>query len=48
MMWACVIGAFCVAAVVNQGAIVLFRRAQVVTKPDPHQQSSPELDLHQQ
>ena len=42
-MWACVIGAFCVAAVVNQGAIALFRRAQAVTEPDPHQQSSPEL-----
>ena len=48
MMGACVIGAFCVAAVVNQGAIAMFRRAQAVTGPDPHQQSSPELDLHQQ
>jgi hypothetical protein len=41
MMWACVVGAFCVAAVVNQGAIAVFRRAQAVTEPDPHQQSSP-------
>jgi hypothetical protein len=48
MMWACVIGVFCVAAVVNQGAIAVFRRAQAVTEPDPHQQSSPERDLHQQ
>jgi hypothetical protein len=48
MMGACVIGAFCVTAVVNQGAIALFRRAQAVTETDPHQQSSPELDLHQQ
>jgi hypothetical protein len=48
MMGACVIAAFCVAAVVNQGAIALFRRAQAVTEPDSHQQSSPELDFHQQ
>jgi hypothetical protein len=48
MMWACVIGVFCVAAVVNQGAIALFRRAQAVTESNPRQRSSPERDLHQQ
>jgi hypothetical protein len=37
MMWAWVIGAFAVVAVVNQSAIALFRRAQADTEPDIHQ-----------
>ena len=40
-MGAWAIGVFSVAGVVNQIAIALFRRAQAVTEPDPHQQSSP-------
>jgi hypothetical protein len=48
MMGAWAIGVFSVAAVVNQGAIAIFRRAQAATEPDPNQRSSPELDLHQQ
>jgi hypothetical protein len=40
-MWA--VGAFSLAAVVNQIAIALCRRAQAVTEPDLHEQSSPEL-----
>jgi hypothetical protein len=43
MMWPWVFGAFSVAAVVNQSAIALFRRAQADTKPDLHQEPSPEL-----
>ena len=43
MMWVCAIGAFSLAAVVNQIAIALCRRAQATTEPDPHEQSSPEL-----
>jgi hypothetical protein len=42
MMWVWVIGAFSLAAVVNQIAIALCRRAQA-TEPDLHEQSSPEL-----
>lgn len=42
-MWAWTVGAFSVAAVVNQGAIALFRRAQAATEADLHQESSPEL-----
>jgi len=42
-MGAWTIGAFSVAAVVNQIAIALFRRAQAATAPDLHQQPSPEL-----
>ena len=43
MMWAWAIGVFSVAAVVNQIAIALFRRAQAATEPDLHQEPSPEL-----
>jgi hypothetical protein len=42
MMWAWTIGAFCLAAVVNQIVIALCRRAQVATKPDRHEQWSRE------
>ena len=42
-MWAWAIGVFSVAAVVNQIAIALFRRAQAATEPDLHQQPSSEL-----
>jgi hypothetical protein len=41
MMWAWMFGAFSVAAVVNQIAIALCRRAQPAT--DLHQEWSPEL-----
>ena len=37
------IGAFSVAALVNQIAIALCRRAQAATEPDLHEQWSPEL-----
>jgi hypothetical protein len=43
MMGAWAIGVFSVAAVVNQIAIALFRRAQTATEPDLHQEPSPEL-----
>jgi hypothetical protein len=43
MMGAWTIGAFSVAAVVNQIAIALFRRAQAATEPDLHQEPSSEL-----
>ncbi len=43
MMWVWAIGTFSLAAVVNQIAIALCLRAQVVSEPDPHEQSSPEL-----
>jgi len=43
MMWAWAIGVFSVAAVVNQIAIALCRRAQAATEPDLHQQPSPAL-----
>jgi hypothetical protein len=43
MMWAWAIGVFSVAAVVNQIAIALFRRAQAATELDLHQQWSLEL-----
>jgi hypothetical protein len=43
MMWAWMFGAFSVAAVVNQIAIALCRRAHAATEPDPHQEPSPEL-----
>ena len=36
-------GAFSLAAVVNQIAIVAYRRAQAATEPDLDEQSSPEL-----
>ena len=39
-MWVWAIGAFSVAAVVNQIAIVGCRRAQAVTEPDLHQESA--------
>ena len=44
-MWAWVIGVFAVAAVVNQSAIALFRRAQAATEPDVHQRCHPNCDL---
>jgi hypothetical protein len=37
MMWPWVFGVFSVAAVVNQSAIALFRRAQAASEPDLHQ-----------
>ena len=37
-MWPWVFGVFCVAAVVDQVAIALFRRAQAATEPDLHQE----------
>ena len=40
-VWA--IGVFSVAAVVDQVAVALFRRAQAATEPDLHQEPSPEL-----
>ena len=43
MIWPWVFGVFSVAAVVNQVAIALFRRAQAATEPDLHQEPSPEL-----
>ena len=43
MMWVWAIGAFSLAAVVNQIAIALCRRAQAATEPDLHEQWSPEL-----
>jgi hypothetical protein len=43
MMGAWAIGVFSVAAVVNQIAIALFRRAQAATQPDLHHEPSPEL-----
>ena len=43
MMWAWAIGVFSVAAVVNQIAIALFRRAQAATEPELHHEPSPEL-----
>jgi hypothetical protein len=42
MMWVWTIGAFYLAAVVNQTAIVQCRRAQAATEPDLHEQWSPE------
>jgi hypothetical protein len=42
MMWAWMIGAFCLAAVVNQIVIAQCRRAQVATEPDRHEQWSRE------
>ena len=42
-MWAWATGALSVAAVVNQSAIALCRRAQSATEPDLHRQWSPEL-----
>ena len=41
MMWVWAIGAFSVAAVVNQIAIALCWRAQDATESDIHEQSSP-------
>ncbi len=43
MMWAWAIGAFSLAAVVNQIVIALCRRAQDATEPDLHKQPSTEL-----
>ena len=43
MLWALVIGAFSLAAVVNQIAIALCRRAQAATEPDLHEERSPEM-----
>ena len=43
MMWVWAIGTFSLAAVVNQIAIALCRRAQAATEPDLHEQWSPEL-----
>jgi hypothetical protein len=37
MMWGWTIGAFALAAVVNQIAIALCRRAQVATGPNRHE-----------
>jgi hypothetical protein len=37
MMWVWAIGAFLLAAVVNQIAIALCRRAQVATEPDQYE-----------
>jgi hypothetical protein len=37
MMWAWTIGTFFLAAVVNQIAIALCRRAQVATEPDQYE-----------
>jgi hypothetical protein len=45
MMWAWAIGVFSVAAVVNQIAIALFRRAQAATEPDLHQSRHPNCSL---
>jgi hypothetical protein len=45
MMWAWVIGVFSGAAVVNQSAIALFRRAQADTEPDVHQRCRPNCGL---
>jgi hypothetical protein len=42
MMWAWSIGACALAAVVNQIAIALCRRAQTATEPDLHEQCSRE------
>jgi len=42
MMWAWTIGAFCLAAVMNQIVIALCRRAQGTTEPDRHVQWSRE------
>jgi hypothetical protein len=42
-MWACVIGALCLAAVVNQIGITVCRRAQAATESDLHEQWSPEV-----
>jgi hypothetical protein len=42
MMWVWTIGAFYLAAVVNQIAIGQCRRAQTATEPDLHEQWSPE------
>jgi hypothetical protein len=36
-MWPWVIGSLSLAAVVNQIAIALCRRAQAATEPDPHE-----------
>jgi len=43
MMWAWAIGVFALAAVVNQIAIALFRRAQAATEPELHHEPPPEL-----
>jgi hypothetical protein len=43
MMWVWAIGAFSLAAVVNQVAIALCRRAQAATEPDLDEQPSSEL-----
>jgi hypothetical protein len=40
MMWVWTIGAFFLAAVVNQIAIAVCRRAQSATDPDPHEEGS--------
>ena len=45
MMWAWAVGVFSVAAVVNQSAIALFRRAQADTEPDLHQGRQPDCSL---
>jgi hypothetical protein len=42
-MWPCVFGVFCVAAVMNQTAIALFRRVQADTETDLQRERSPEL-----
>ena len=42
MMGAWVFGVFCVAAVVDQSAVALYRRTGA-TEPDLHQEPSPEL-----
>ena len=44
-MWAWAVGVFSVAAVVNQSAIALFRRAQAVTEADLHQDRHPNCSL---
>jgi hypothetical protein len=45
MMWAWAIGMFAVAAVVNQSAIALFRRAQADTEPGVHLSRPPNCNL---
>jgi hypothetical protein len=43
MMWVWAIGAFSLAAMVNQIDIALCLRVQAATGPDLHEQLSPEL-----
>ena len=42
-MWVLAFGGFSLAAVVNQIAIALCRRAQAATGPDHHEHWSPEV-----